>query len=131
MEKRYYPRVATDLPASVANKEGISFNVRALDASCEGISIECNTIQRNLVTPGGSFISGGKPIELMISLDVPDDQGDIDKIQAMCHVAFSRRIANNRCKIGMRFIELGENGLSKLSRYIESSLDGAEYHHSC
>ncbi len=111
----------TDLSAIVANSDGIAFNVKALDASCEGISIECNTIQRNLVTPGGSFVRDGKPVELKLSLELPNDQGDAQQIEVLCHVAFSRRVANNKCKIGMRFVELGEKAHINLTRYIENS----------
>lgn len=124
MEKRFYPRVATDLPAVIANDDGVLFNVRALDASSDGLSIECNIRQRNLVTPGGSFVrEDGKPVELSVSLDLPDGNGATMRIEARCHIAFSRRIAKNKCKIGMRYTQLEETNYKNLVRFIETSLN--------
>ncbi len=129
MEKRIYPRVETNFSAVIANEEGIRLNVVARDASSEGLSVECNTIERNLVTPGGSFVRDGKPVELFVWFDLPDERGGTAKIKARCHVAFSRRIANDKCKIGMRYMELEENAFQKLTRFIELTLASNDHHH--
>ncbi len=129
MEKRIYPRVEAKFPAVIANEAGIRLNVVARDASCEGLSVECNTIERNLVTPGGSFVRDGKPVELYVWLDLPDEAGGSAKIKARCHVAFSRRIANDRCKIGMRYMDLEKNAYEKLIRFIELSMASNDHRH--
>ena len=130
MEKRFYPRVAANLSAVIANEDGVRVNVMAMDASSEGLSVECNTIERNLVTPGGNFVRDGKPVELFVWLDLPDENGGTAKIEARCHVAFSRRIANDKCKIGMRYLDLEKKAYEKLTRFIESSLASNDLRHS-
>ena len=122
MEKRFYPRVKANLSAIIGNEDGIRLNVMASDASSEGLCVECNTSERNLVTPGGNFVRDGKPVELFVWLELPDENGGIAKIQARCHVAFSRRVANNKCKIGMRYTDLDKGHYEKLVRFIEASL---------
>ncbi len=122
MEKRFYPRVAANLSAVIANEDGIRLKVMAMDASSEGLSVECNTIERNLITPGGCFVRDGKPVELFVWLDLPDENGNTKPIEARCHVAFSRRIANNKCKIGMRYANLDRIAYKRLIRFIELAM---------
>ncbi|NOQ76275.1 MAG: PilZ domain-containing protein [Methylococcaceae bacterium] len=121
MEKRVYPRVIKQFSAVVENKEGVKLNVVAVDASSEGVCIQCNTFERNLITPGGCFVSNGKPIELFVMLELPGEGGVLQKIGARCHVAFSRRISRDQCKIGMRYMELEDGVYDTLIHCIESA----------
>ena len=122
MEKRLYPRVATQLTAVVENGEGAHINVVAMDASSEGLCIQCNISERNLITPGGCFVrDDGKPVELFVWLELPLGIGGAEKIGARCHVAFSRRISNDQCQIGMRYMDLDQGGYEALISFIESA----------
>ena len=122
MEKRLYPRVATQLTAVVENGEGVHINVVAMDASSEGLCIQCNISERNLITPGGCFVrDDGKPVELFVWLELPLGIGGAEKIGARCHVAFSRRISNDQCQIGMRYMDLDQGGYEALISFIESA----------
>lgn len=123
MEKRYYPRVAKQFSAVVENQEGVHINVLAVDASSEGVCIQCNTFERNLITPGGNFVQDGKPVELFVWLDLPLGSGQSEKIGAKCHVAFSRRISSEQCKIGMRYLDLDEKKYDILVKFIASAVD--------
>jgi len=120
MEKRFYPRIVKKFPAVVENLDGVHLDVVAVDASSEGICIQCNTTERDLITPGGSFVSNGKPIELFVWLDLPFEAGVAKKIRARCHVAFSRRLSKDQCKIGMRYMEFDAGMQDTLLKYIES-----------
>lgn len=120
MEKRIYPRIEQQFSAIVENKEGVHLKVVAVDASSEGVCIQCNTIERNLITPGGSFVNNGKPVELFVWLDLPFADGVSRKVHARCHVAFSRRISRDQCKIGMRYIEFDEGVYDTLLHYMEA-----------
>ena len=122
MEKRLYPRVATQLTAVVENGDGAHINVVAMDASSEGLCIQCNISERNLITPGGCFVrDDGKPVELFVWLELPLGIGGAEKIGARCHVAFSRRISNDQCQIGMRYMDLDQGGYEALISFIESA----------
>lgn len=128
MEKRLYPRISTQLSAVVENSEGLHLNVTALDTSSEGFCIQCNTVVRNMLTPGGNFVRDGKPVELFVWLELPATTGKVKKIGARCHVAFSRRISSDQCKIGMRYMELDKGGYDTLVKYIESALVSNDQH---
>ncbi len=118
MEKRFYPRIIKDIAAVVENHQGVHLDVVAVDTSSEGICIQCNTAERNLITPGGSFVSNGKPVELYIWLDLPFN-GETAKISVRCHVAFSRRVSKDQCKIGMRYMEFDKGMQDTLINYIK------------
>ncbi len=122
MEKRFYPRVASHFSAVVENRDGAHIKVLAVDASSEGLCVQCNIFDRNLITPGGSFVRDGKPVELFVWLELPFAEGGAEKISARCHVAFSRRISNNQCKIGMRYMEIDKKEHDKLIKYIETAM---------
>ena len=122
MDKKIYPRVSTRLPVVVTNEEGVRLKVIAIDASCDGFSFQCSTLQRNMMTPGGCYIRNGRPVELnaWLNLPVPGDQ--LLPVKARCHVAFSRRIARDRCEIGMRYMDIEGDGFRNLIQFIETKL---------
>ena len=123
MEKKIYPRVSTRLPVVVTNEEGVRLKVVAIDASSDGFSFQCSTLQRNIMTPGGCYISrNGRPVELDAWLDLPVASDQSLPVRARCHVAFSRRIARDRCEIGMRYMDIEGDGYRNLIRFIETTL---------
>lgn len=118
MEKRLYPRVEKQFSVVVENEQGVHLNVIAVDASSEGVCIQCNTLERDLITPGGSFVSDGKPVELFLWLELPFANGQSKKVATRCHVSFSRRLSSDQCKIGMRYMDLEKKEYETLVKYI-------------
>jgi hypothetical protein len=118
MKKKIYPRISTPLAAIVTSGEGIRLKVTALDTSQYGFSFQCSTYQRNSLTPGGCFIHNGRPVELDVQLDLPFPDRCL-QIKARCHVAFSRRIASDKCELGIRFEDFVGDGYNDLIRFIE------------
>jgi len=121
MEKRLYPRVIRQFSAIIENSQGVRLNVLAIEASSKGLAVKCSTYQRDLITPGGSFICNGKPVELNVWLELPFDDGHAENIGARCYVSFSRRISNSQCEIGMRYAQLDQDGYHTLIKFIESA----------
>ena len=123
MEKRLYPRIEKQFSAIVENKDGVQLKVMAVDTSSNGVCIQCNTFDRNLITPGGNFVdnSDGKPVELFLWLDLPFEGEAVKKIGARCHVVFSRRISRDQCKIGMRYMNLDDTAYETIVKFIEAA----------
>ncbi len=129
MERRLYPRVSTRLSAVIVNDEDIQLKVLVSDISGDGLCLECNTIERDLVTPHGRFVrDDGKPVELLVKLNLPEENGSEQEIQARCHVTFSRRIARNRCMIGVRYHDLEPNAYQRLLHFIDLVLQSNGLH---
>lgn len=128
MKNKLYPCVKQPLSAIVANEDGVQVNVVATDTSSEGVSIQCNTSVRNLITPGGCFIrDDGKPIELYVWMELPAENGELERVAARCHVTFSRRLSSDQCKIGMRYMDFDKSDFDILVNYIESVMSRQYY----
>ncbi len=122
MERRLYYRVPLQASAVVTNKDGISIEVLAIDISNDGLGIQCDINQRNLITPGGSFVRDGRPVEVVVHLDLLGESGKVSKIVVRCQVKFSRRISSDECKIGVRYIEFEGDGYNRIVQFVEKSL---------
>ncbi len=122
MERRLYQRIPVQVSAVLTTEDGVRLKVLAVDVSSDGLGVECNTKQRNMITPGGSFVRGGKPISLSVDLNLFEVDGLSPSIVARCHVVFSRRMSNEQCKIGLRYVDIENNGHQELFHFIEKSL---------
>ena len=124
MKRKIFPRISTQLTAVVTNQDGDSLKITALDTTQYGFSFQCSTLQRNSLTPGGSFIYNGRPMALHVLLDLPFPDESL-QIQSRCHVAFSRRIANDKCEIGIRYGEFEGDGYAYLIKFLETMAKSA------
>lgn len=121
VKKKYYGRVTKQLSAIISNQDGLRLKVVAIDTAVDGVSILCNFYQRDLLTPGGSFIRNGRPVELSLSLDLPDEEGRLSSLVARCHISYSRRISKEKCVIGMRYIGFEDNSQDRLFQFLSNT----------
>ena len=122
MERRFYYRVPLQVSIVVTNDHGVRIEVLAIDVSSDGLSIQCDINQRNLITPGGSFVRDGRPVAVCVHLVLPGESEDLPEIVARCHVKFSRRISSEECKIGMRYVEFEGDAHKRIVQFVEKSL---------
>ena len=119
IEKRRHLRIPAKISVIVVFDDQENIIVEAFDFSCEGIRVQCSTNDRNLITPGGSLIKDGRPIELDLQLHLTDFM----RIPVKCHVVFSRRIARDQCQIGLRFVSLDASTYNRLLAFVGSYVD--------
>ncbi|MGR9086531.1 MAG: PilZ domain-containing protein [Gammaproteobacteria bacterium] len=122
VNKRHFGRVSRQLSAIVENEDGLRLKVVTVDASVSGVSFLCNIYQRDVMTPGGSFLRNGRPVRLSITLELPDGEGNVALVRAYCHIAYSRRISREKCMIGMRYIDFEQNSHERLCRFISQCM---------
>ncbi len=122
MERRLYQRIPVQISVTVTTEDGQHIQVAGVEVSSDGLGIECNTRQWNMITPGGSFVRNGRPLSVYVELSLPDDKQE-SKIVARCHVAFSRRISSDKCKIGLRYADIENNGHEQIIKFIEKTLE--------
>jgi c-di-GMP-binding flagellar brake protein YcgR len=121
MERRRYQRIPVQISAIVTTEDGVRIEVIAFEVSDDGLGIECNTKQRNMITPAGSFIRDGRPVTVFVDLNPSDEVDQLSKIVARCHVVFSRRMSSDQCKIGLRYVDFENNCQEQLIRFIEKT----------
>lgn len=122
MERRLYQRIPVQGSAIVTTEDNVRIKVVAVDVSSDGLGVECNTKQRNMITPGGSFVRNGRPVSVIVDLNLSDGDDQTPKIVARCHVVFSRRVSSDQCKIGLRYADIENNGHEWLVQFIEKTL---------
>ena len=122
LEKRHYPRVHANIDAEVDCADGYKIRTVVLDTSSTGLKLQCNAIERELLTPHGEWTRHGKPIELKVTLVVPCAYDESSTIEVVCAVAFSRRVARDCYHVGMRYKSIDRNSLSVLGEFINQRL---------
>ena len=80
--------------------------------------MECPTEERNSITPSGSLMMQGKPVELEIQIGLPGG----GSVNGRCQIVYSRRLSRENCLIGLRFLEFYENSFDILTQFIEANL---------
>jgi hypothetical protein len=119
MERRFYPRIPIQVSSIVTTEEDVRIKLIAVDISTDRINVECNTRQRNMITPGGSFVRDGRPVTVSVDLDLSVEGSFSPEIVAKCHVVFSRRVSNELCKIGLRYVDMENNVHEQLAQFMK------------
>ncbi|MGR9105503.1 MAG: PilZ domain-containing protein [Gammaproteobacteria bacterium] len=122
LEKRRYPRVSANFDARVDCGDGFRVRVTVLDTSTTGLRLQCNGFEREMLTPHGEWIRHGKPIEINVILELPRPNQETRMIEALCTVAFSRRVARDLYHIGMRYKRLDPESFVVLGDFIDRRL---------
>lgn len=114
------PRAVGHLDVDIKNIENKHLYVPTLNVSIGGFAIQCSMEERNQLTPQGDVIDEVSPVEVVLHLN--DQHGQKESIHARCRIVYSRRIAQNKCQIGMNYIELLGGGEDKLMMFIQNLL---------
>lgn len=122
MRRKVYPQINACLPIVIAAEDGINVEAQTLQASSQGLALQCNMSERNRVTPGGSFVRDGRPVELFVRLRLPVEEDGVAQVAARCKITYSRRVAKDICHIGLRYLDFENDGGDRLLRFIESRL---------
>jgi len=118
--KKIYPRVTLRSSAIVVSEDGARINVVSLDASADDLCIQCTTKDRNKLTPQGSYLCNGRPLELVLWLELPGSEHENRGIEARCQITFSRRIARDTCHIGLRFKSIASEDHARLIQFLDN-----------
>lgn len=113
------PRVNVRLGIDISNKDKL-IRAYTLNVSIGGFAVHCSTEERNRITPQGDFVGdGGRPVEVDVNLQLPNQHGKKECIHARCRVVYSRRIAQEKCQLGLSYINLLGDGEDKLMMFIK------------
>ena len=112
-----------NVSAQVTCEDSIEINVVVLDTSTTALKLQCNSAERDLLTPGGQWTKNGRPIEAHILMTLPFSEGKSREIEARCHTAFSRRVARDRFQIGMKYLDLDDESYTNLCEFISFAMN--------
>lgn len=125
VEKRHYPRVNANIDAEIDCGDGFKINAVVLDTSSTGLKLQCNSIEREILTPRGEWTRDGKPIHLIVNLKIPRINKETATVRVRCSVTYSRRVAADCYHIGMQYKGLDQDGILILGEFIDRRLKQA------
>ena len=112
------PRLIEHLDVDIKNIKDEHLYALTSNVSIGGFAIQCSMDERSQLTPQGDFVDDVMPVD--VNLQLQNQHGEKEPIHARCRVIYSRRIAQDKCQIGMSFIELFDQGQDKLSKFIQN-----------
>ncbi|MDC9727801.1 MAG: PilZ domain-containing protein [Methyloprofundus sp.] len=118
-KRRLTTRVAVPLLAVSIQSNEYDISGQALDISLGGIAIKCSTFDRDQVTPKGDYVREGKPLEVSLVLNLPENKKSNYALKAKCRVVYSRRLTQDECQLGMYFLEIDAVGKEHLMKFVE------------
>ena len=112
------PRLIEHLNVDIKNIKDGHLNALTSNVSIGGFAIQCSMKERIQLTPQGDLVDDVMPVD--VNLQLQNQHGEKDPIHARCRVIYSRRIAQDKCQIGMSFIEFQDEGHVKLAKFIQN-----------
>ncbi len=105
LNKRCSSRVTIKLPVTLTAEDNIHFEAHTINLSNDGLAIVCRTVERNQITPSGDFVKQGRPVKVKLILCLPYLE---EAVQVNAVIIYSRRLSQERCQLGLRFIEVSK-----------------------
>ena len=90
--------------------------------SIGGVAFQCSVEERNKLTPQGVFVDEGKPVEVDVKLQLDNAHAQKKGIHSRCRVVYTRRVAQDKCQIGLCFINFFDDGYDEFLTFIENAL---------
>ncbi len=113
------PRAITCLDVNIEQINGEQISALTSNVSSGGFAIQCNMEERDKITPNGDYVDDVEPVD--VTLQLQDQYGHKEGVHARCRIVYSRRIAQDKCQIGMSYIELFDDGQDKLLQLIKNN----------
>jgi len=122
-KRRSKPRVDISLlSASICDNEN-EISGKAFNISLGGVAVKCSTFERDQITPKGDYVCEGKPLEVSLVLNLPENKENNYALKARCRVVYSRRLTQDECQLGMHFLEMDAVGKERLMQFVESHVN--------
>ena len=119
-KRRAELRIEIPFLSVIINNSDNEISGQALNVSLGGIAVKCSTFDRDQITPKGDYVCEGKPLEVGLVLDLPENKKNNYALKARCRVIYSRRFTQDECQLGMRFLEMDAVGKEHLMKFVES-----------
>ncbi len=113
MERRRFPRIEVEIPATINLPSGIQVPVRIRDLSSAGLQIQCDAIDSERIAPDGNHLRQGQPVEASVAFNLVQDNFCLD-----CRLVFVRRASQDLYVIGLRYTDPLQDDLIRLIRLL-------------
>lgn len=106
----------------VSTASGELIHAISVNLSPAGIQIACDRITVNSILPLDQRRLPSSTREVDVRLRFPESSGMPDVIDTRCTAVFSRRVAENEYRIGLRFKSFDGDDYQKLEHFLDDGL---------
>lgn len=102
--------------------DGDIIHAITVNLSPAGIQIACDRVTVNSILPLSQRRLPRRSPDVDVRLRFPESSGMPDVIDARCTAIFSRRVAENEYRIGLRFLSFEGDDYQKLEHFLDNGL---------
>lgn len=125
--KRQHPRVNLSLPIQVIRPNGVVIHSTIFSLSRDGLQLSCDHQTARLIIPKLQQKLAVEPVQIQVRFRLPlSDRPPVD-IDVHCLAKYVRRTSQDNYYIGLHYIDLDDDDIGSLERYIEQRMVAAEH----
>lgn len=102
--------------------DGEVIHAITVNLSPAGIQIACDRVTVNSILPLNQRRLPSSSREVDVRLRFPESSGMPDVIDTRCVAIFSRRVAENEYRIGLRFLSFQADDYQKLEHFLDDGV---------
>ena len=123
---RQHPRVNLSLPIQVIRPNGVVIHSTIFSLSRDGIQLSCDHQTARLIIPKLQQKLAVEPVQIQVRFRLPLSNRPPVEIDVQCLAKYVRRTSQDNYYIGLNYIDLNDDYIDDVERYIEERMVAAE-----
>lgn len=124
--KREHPRVNLSLPIQVIRANGVVIHSTIFSLSRDGLQLSCDHQTARLIIPKLQQKLAVEPVQIHVRFRLPLSSRPPVEIDVHCLAKYVRRTSQDNYHIGLNYIDLDDDDIDGLERYVEERMVVAE-----
>ena len=124
--KREHPRVNIGLPIQVIRANGVVIHSTIFSLSRDGLQLSCDHQTARLIIPKLQQKLAVEPVQIHVRFRLPLSSRPPIEIDVHCLAKYVRRTSQNNYHIGLNYVDLDDDDIDGLERFVEERMVAAE-----
>lgn len=124
--RREHPRVNLNLPIQVIRANGVVIHSTIFSLSRDGLQLSCDHQTARLIIPKLQQKLAVEPVQIHVRFRLPLSSRPPVEIDVHCLAKYVRRTSQDNYHIGLNYIDLDDDDIDGLERYVEERMVAAE-----
>ena len=124
--RREHPRVNLSLPIQVIRANGVVIHSTIFSLSRDGLQLSCDHQTARLIIPKLQQKLAVEPVQIHVRFRLPLSSRPPVEIDVHCLAKYVRRTSQDNYHIGLNYVDLDDDDIDGLDRYIEERMVAAE-----
>ena len=124
--RREHPRVNLSLPIQVIRANGVVIHSTIFSLSRDGLQLSCDHQTARLIIPKLQQKLAVEPVQIHVRFRLPLSSRPPVEIDVHCLAKYVRRTSQDNYHIGLNYVDLDDDDIDGLDRYIEERMVAVE-----